>query len=359
MDLFKIFKLPLFFTGSIQFLLELKLLNNNIFDQIVLNDENIKYKILVNIINPKEVEINLVLQEDNSIVLYKVTDKLVEFPKLGIGDTLIERKLSTHRNTTYLINSLTNQILIINSKTLGDKGVIQPLKLDKSFKEIDLMKFITLNIKALSNQERLADLGDSKNFNPLIITMFYMLSGYLTIERLTNTDSLAVFNRITQSEDTLKIPTQQKITILSQLLKSFLESRYHKYTLYIHNLIRYDLDLLSTALQLLFKTNQVKIEPVVKDGGYISMKIRFGYSKNFIKYRYYILLHSSSNILPLSLKDLVNSLLFYSPEFVKLHDPLTTTNLINDYYNNLKNNLKNENLNIESEVKLIRELEKQ
>src|SRR6266576_1221442 len=200
MDLFKIFKLPLFFTGSIQFLLELKLLNNNIFDQIVLNDENIKYKILVNIINPKEVEINLVLQEDNSIVLYKVTDKLVEFPKLGIGDTLIERKLSTHRNTTYLINSLTNQILIINSK-------------------------------ALSNQERLADLGDSKNFNPLIITMFYMLSGYLTIERLTNTDSLAVFNRITQSEDTLKIPTQQKITILSQLLKSFLESRYHKYTL--------------------------------------------------------------------------------------------------------------------------------
>src|SRR6266550_939034 len=306
MDLFKIFKLPLFFTGSIQFLLELKLLNNNIFDQIVLNDENIKYKILVNIINPKEVEINLVLQEDNSIVLYKVTDKL-----------------------------------------------------DKSFKEIDLMKFITLNIKALSNQERLADLGDSKNFNPLIITMFYMLSGYLTIERLTNTDSLAVFNRITQSEDTLKIPTQQKITILSQLLKSFLESRYHKYTLYIHNLIRYDLDLLSTALQLLFKTNQVKIEPVVKDGGYISMKIRFGYSKNFIKYRYYILLHSSSNILPLSLKDLVNSLLFYSPEFVKLHDPLTTTNLINDYYNNLKNNLKNENLNIESEVKLIRELEKQ
>src|SRR6266550_3526159 len=272
--------------------------------------ENIKYKILVNIINPKEVEINLVLQEDNSIVLYKVTDKLVEFPKLGIGDTLIERKLSTHRNTTYLINSLTNQILIINSKTLGDKGVIQPLKLDKSFKEIDLMKFITLNIKALSNQERLADLGDSKNFNPLIITMFYMLSGYLTIERLTNTDSLAVFNRITQSEDTLKIPTQQKITILSQLLKSFLESRYHKYTLYIHNLIRYDLDLLSTALQLLFK-------------------------------------------------DLVNSLLFYSPEFVKLHDPLTTTNLINDYYNNLKNNLKNENLNIESEVKLIRELEKQ
>src|SRR6266550_4611930 len=250
MDLFKIFKLPLFFTGSIQFLLELKLLNNNI---------------LVNIINPKEVEINLVLQEDNSIVLYKVTDKLVEFAKLGIGDTLIERKLSTHRNTTYLINSLTNQILIINSKTLGDKGVIQPLKLDKSFKEIDLMKFITLNIKALSNQERLADLGDSKNFNPLIITMFYMLSGYLTIERLTNTDSLAVFNRITQSEDTLKIPTQQKITILSQLLKSFLESRYHKYTLYIHNLIRYDLDLLSTALQLLFKTNQVKIEPVVKD----------------------------------------------------------------------------------------------
>src|SRR6266581_899236 len=230
MDLFKIFKLPLFFTGSIQFLLELKLLNNNIFDQIVLNDENIKYKILVNIINPKEVEINLVLQEDNSIVLYKVTDKLVEFPKLGIGDTLIERKLSTHRNTTYLINSLTNQILIINSKTLGDKGVIQPLKLDKSFKEIDLMKFITLNIKALSNQERLADSG---------------------------------------------------------------ESRYHKYTLYIHNLIRYDLDLLSTALQLLFKTNQVKIEPVVKDGGYISMKIRFGYSKNFIKYRYYILLHSS------------------------------------------------------------------
>lgn len=69
-------------------------------------------------------EVNLVLQDDPSMILYKVIDKIVEFPKLDIGDSLIERKLSTHHNTTYLINSLTNQILIINKKVLGKKGVI-------------------------------------------------------------------------------------------------------------------------------------------------------------------------------------------------------------------------------------------
>jgi hypothetical protein len=116
MNLLKIFKLPLSFTGSIQFLLELKLLNNNISDQIVLDDDNIKYRIFVNTINSKEMEVNLVLQEDPSIILYKVTDNLFDFPKLDIGDTLIERKLSTHRNTTYLINSLTHKILILNKK---------------------------------------------------------------------------------------------------------------------------------------------------------------------------------------------------------------------------------------------------
>jgi hypothetical protein len=76
MNLFKIFKLPLSFTGSIQFLLELKLLNNNISDQIVLDDDNIKYRILFNTISTKEMEVNLVLQEDPSMILYKVKDKL-------------------------------------------------------------------------------------------------------------------------------------------------------------------------------------------------------------------------------------------------------------------------------------------
>ncbi len=93
MNLLKIFKLPLSFTGSIQFLLELKILNNNISDQIVLEDENIKYRILVNTISSKEMEVNLVLQEDPSMILYKVTDKIVELPKLDVGDSLIERKL--------------------------------------------------------------------------------------------------------------------------------------------------------------------------------------------------------------------------------------------------------------------------
>lgn len=114
MNLLKIFKLPLSFTRSIQFLLKLKILNNNISDQIVLEDENIKYRILVNTISSKEVEVSLILQEDPSTILYKITDKIVDFPKLDVGDSLIERKVSTHRNTTYLINSLTNQILVIN-----------------------------------------------------------------------------------------------------------------------------------------------------------------------------------------------------------------------------------------------------
>jgi len=80
-----------------------------------------------------------------------------------------------------------------------------------------------------------------------------------------------------------------------------LEPRYHKYTLYAHNLGGYELDLISMALQILVKTNEVKIDSVIKDGEFISMKIRFGYRKDYNKYRYYILLHIYNNILPLSL----------------------------------------------------------
>ena len=60
---------------------------------------------------------------------------------------------------------------------------------------------------------------------------------------------------------------------------------------------------------MLDKTNEIQIEPVIKDGDFISMKIRFGYRKDYNNYRYYILLHSSSNILPLSLKELVETFL--------------------------------------------------
>jgi hypothetical protein len=81
---------------------------------------------------------------------------------------LIERKLSTHRNTTYLINSLTNQILIINNKVLGKKGVITSTHPDTKLESNDLFKFITLDIKALSNQDLLKDLGHSTNFNPIV-----------------------------------------------------------------------------------------------------------------------------------------------------------------------------------------------
>jgi hypothetical protein len=84
-----------------------------------------------------------------------------------------------------------------------------------------------------------------------------------------------------------------------------LTPKYHKYTIYTHNIGEFELNIITTVISMLDKTNKVKIEPVIKDGQFISIKIKYGYRKDYNKYRYYLLLLNSTNILPLSLKELI------------------------------------------------------
>nr|YP_009710693.1 hypothetical protein [Amanita muscaria]QFZ98642.1 hypothetical protein [Amanita muscaria] len=98
MNPLKIFKLPLSFAGFSSFLIDFKKLNSNVSD----SDPNSKYKLILKQINPFEVEVLIVLQEDQSIVIYKFKDKLITIPKIDKNEILVERIIMSKKRYIFI-----------------------------------------------------------------------------------------------------------------------------------------------------------------------------------------------------------------------------------------------------------------
>nr|YP_009710611.1 hypothetical protein [Amanita bisporigera]QFZ98560.1 hypothetical protein [Amanita bisporigera] len=112
MNPLKLFKLPLTFAGSGLFLDQTLKLNKSVSDKHS-DDPLIKYRIYLNYISNYEVELKLTIIEDPSIVIFKMKDKLITIPQLEQKDLLIERTILSRSNEIYLIDGLTNEIVLV------------------------------------------------------------------------------------------------------------------------------------------------------------------------------------------------------------------------------------------------------
>jgi hypothetical protein len=128
MDPLKIFKLPLIFSGSQLFNINLIKLNKNISNDTIIDSNIIKYKVKYKFINQNEVEVLISLQEDHSIVIYKFKDRLITIPKLEKHEILIERTIMSKSKEIYIIDGLNNHILLIKNfnHNISRKGYIKP-----------------------------------------------------------------------------------------------------------------------------------------------------------------------------------------------------------------------------------------
>jgi hypothetical protein len=169
MDPLKIFKLPLSFAGSYQFYTDFLKLNNSVSES---KNTDLNYKILYKTLNGMETEVKIVLQEDNSIVIFKFKDKLITVPKLNNNETLNERIIMSRNNDIYLIDLIDYQILLHKRFNVNKKGFISPLKIDNKFKTENLNKFITFDIESIINKDCIVKNGDKAYFDPIIISAF-------------------------------------------------------------------------------------------------------------------------------------------------------------------------------------------
>ena len=95
-------------------------------------------------------------------------------------EILIERTIFSKFNDVFIIDTLTNQILLIKklrANGTGIKSFINPLKLDPKLKLEDLTKFITLDIEASTSIEDIKVIGDFSKFHPIMISAFNFNSG--------------------------------------------------------------------------------------------------------------------------------------------------------------------------------------
>jgi hypothetical protein len=190
MDPLKLFKIPLTFLGFFLFDQQFNELNKNCSTELIQDDYRIKYKIDYKIISTKEVKFLVSLQEDPSIVVYKIVDKLITVPKLDEYEILIERKIMGRNNEVYLIDLLTSEILLINKRNIKakTKGYISYMKNDINMDVMNLKKFITFDIEAETNLDDLRNEGDAIYFTPIVISAFdfYMdeLSKYCLMDSI-------------------------------------------------------------------------------------------------------------------------------------------------------------------------------
>ena len=112
--------------------------------------------------------------------------------------------------------------------------------------------------------------------------------------------------------------------LLANAIKSLLKPKYNGYVIYAHNLAKFDgIFLLSNLIKLsknyLNKKEQIIIEPVLRDGNLIMIKLKF--------YKYNIIFKDSYLLLPLSLLNLSQSFGVTHP---KTHFP---HKFLNDKFN--------------------------
>jgi hypothetical protein len=307
MNPLSIFKLPLRFAGSHLFINEFKKINKSTSDETITNNPLINYKINIKEITPTEVEVIISLQEDPQIVIFKFTDKLINLPKLDKHDLLIERTIMGKKSQKYILDLITKEILLIKKFDInrGNKGIlirpksnINPL--------IALNKFITFDLESITNLKRLQQYGDSVVFEPIVITAYDFFNDKIHRQIL---NVYQEGNKLPVLSDTPRdlMLREEKIDELISFFTKFINSNYHKYVFYAHNLSTFDGVLIMESLVYFCENNGYRLEPIIRDNKLISLKIRFGYRPDKGKYRYYIKFHDSMLILLSSLDKLSKS----------------------------------------------------
>jgi hypothetical protein len=312
-------------------LFDLKHLNSNISEDTVIDHEQIKFKIIFKLMKTQKVDYHIVLQEDPSIIVYKLTDTIISAPKLEQDQSILERKiLLNHRNEVYFIDNITGQMVLMKKKIINKKGdtLMNPSSFIK-FNKKDLLKFLTLDIETLSSLDKLNTVNDSTLMEPMVISCFDIETKGLISQPLSNIHNLISNLELDEGEgENFK---SDKTDLLIKFIIRLLQPKFHKYVVYAHNLSQFDMVFIYKTLLIMSQEYHLKLEPTVRDSKLISLKVRFDYREDYKKYRYYIVFHDSLNLLLSSLETLSNNFLDDNPRLQKLHNKEIIERLTLDY----------------------------
>ena len=341
MDPLKIFKLPLSYAGSHQFHYDFLKLNNNVYDSI---DTNMKYKIIFKTINNFEIEVKLVLQEDQTIVLYKFKDKLVTVPKLENNESLIERIIMSRNNEIYIIDTLNHQILLHKKFNVNNKGFFKPLKPESNFKLSNLNKFITFDIESTTNLDSLKNEGDMVYFDPICISAFdfFHKETFTRVLRddLNQSELIPVIAK-NSTDENIRFA---KLQVLGKFFLHFIDIKYHKFVIYAHNLAKFDIVFIYESLISLENRYNIKVEPIMRDNNLIKIRIFFYVNGN----KYHIDFHDSYQILNSSLENLSKTFLRNNPDLQKINNKNILNLLLSE----------NERIKYNNDIQLFKEFQK-
>lgn len=327
MDPLKLFKIPLTFAGTNIFNRDFLKLNPNISDVSNIEESRIKYLVKYNNISPIETEVIITIQEEASIIIYRFKDKLLVLPKLDKNEILIERTIMSKSKEVYILDLITKQILLVKKFNLNKaKGFLTKINIDPNFKTEDLNKFITFDIEAITDLNSIDQSEKQTVFDPIMISAFDFFNKKLYCESLSENfkireevgtsfiDEKLNNNEILSNEENLRL---NRINSIEQFFMQFIQPKYHKFTLYAHNLSGFDGILILESLVYLSERCGFKIEPIIRDNKIISIKIKFGKMKDN-RYRYYIVFHDSLLILLTSLEKLSKTFLKDHPDMQKI-----------------------------------------
>lgn len=321
MDPFKLVKIPLSYSGDMKFKEEILQLNNNLsFDNN--SNEKTKYRLNIKRINSMETEVTITLFEDNTIPIYRFKDKLISIASLSNKGILIERRIPGKNNEIYLIDMLTNSILLINKNNINiaKLGYINPKSLDEKFAKDpinELKKFITLDFETLTNKVGEDDVEGKTFIDPILLTTYDFYNNKINsmeLERIEYPNFVAPY-----MEEILESKNKNMIKI-ADYLGQFMTHKFHKFRIYAHNMSGFDGIFLLNSLLLLQESNNIKIIPTKRDNKMISIKVLFNYDGKYERYRHHIIFHDSYSLLLSSLDKLSKTFLQDSPDLMKLEN---------------------------------------
>lgn len=322
MDPFKIIKIPLSYSGDMKFREEILEINDNLSNESILTNEKIKYKLNIKRINSMETEVSINLQEDTKIPIYRFKDKLISIASLSNKGILIERRIPGKNNEIYLIDMLTNEILLISKNNINTmkRGFINPKSLDEKFAKDpinELKKFITLDFETITNMTGNEE-NISKTFiDPILLTTYDFYNNNINsiqFQRINYPNFIAPYlEEITE----MKYDNMVKI---GDYIGQFMTHKFHKFRIYAHNMSGFDGIFILNSLLLLQENNNIKIIPTKRDNKMISIKVLFNYDEKYNRYRHHIIFHDSYSILLTSLDKLSKNFLQDSPDLMKLEN---------------------------------------
>lgn len=321
MDPFKLVKIPLSYSGDMKFKEEILQLNNNLSYDNNSNDKT-KYRLNIKRINSMETEVTITLFEDNTIPIYRFKDKLISIASLSNKGILIERRIPSKNNEIYLIDMLTNSILLINKNNINiaKLGYINPKSLDEKFAKDpinELKKFITLDFETLTNKVGEDDVEAKTFIDPILLTTYDFYNNKINsmeLERIEYPNFVAPY-----MEEILECKNKNMIKI-ADYLGQYMTHKFHKFRIYAHNMSGFDGIFLLNSLLLLQESNNIKIIPTKRDNKMISIKVLFNYDGKYERYRHHIIFHDSYSLLLSSLDKLSKTFLKDSPDLMKLEN---------------------------------------